>query len=303
MSDCKRILAGRRARLTAALVSLILSAAIGGALAAWPTLARQRVQEQATLAAAETTLAVPISPPADSEPDAATIAEHAAGSPSGASATSVQTTRHPAFTVSWERTETSHGGQTRLLRVTTRYQRADGLYKLVQTYPAQESQPGRVETYFGYVGLGLFRLDEARQRLVFTAPQIDDRLADVEASLRADPRFDREEEVHGQRTLVMRIDEGDAAAYTEEYHAPALGGLLFKRVEHTPRGREAWQPTSIEFGEPAPSLFAALNRYKPDYAHYEREIQKTERDPQQRAAAQIMRELLGRMRTAKPDGR
>lgn len=122
--------------------------------------------------------------------------------------------------------------------------------------------PGRVETYFGYVGLGLFRLDETRHRLVFVAPQSDDLSEDVEAALRSDARFDREEDVRGQRALVMRAAGADDAAYTEEFHAPALGGLLVKRVEHSPIRREVWEPTSVEFGEPSASLFTDLDRYE-----------------------------------------
>lgn len=301
MSHHKGIPTVSRTRLTTVILSLVLSAVIGGSLTAWSALARYQGQEGATPDATATTPSSPAS--ADSKSVAATNADRTTNSPSGGSAAFTQSTRQPAFTISWERTETSPDGQSRLLRITTRYHRADGLYKLVHTYPAQESQPGRVETYFGYVALGLFRLDEARQRLVFVAPQSDEQSEDVEAALRADPRFDREEDVRGQHALVMRTLGADEAEYTEEFHAPGLDGLLVKRVEHSPMRREVWEPMSMEFGEPAASLFTDLDRYRPDYTHYEREIQKTERDPQQRRAAQVMRELMARMRTFRPDAR
>jgi len=285
-------------RLIAVFGSLILLVAIVGSLTAWSALARQQGQEEASVKP-------PTSPPtATGEPEAATDAEHAADEPTGRStAPSLQSTRPSAFTINWERTETSDDGHSRLLRTTTRYQRADGLYKLVQTYPAREDMPGRVETYFGYVGLGLFRLDEAGRRLVFVAPQSDDLSEDVEAALRSDARFDREEDVRGQRALVMRTVGADEATYTEEFHAPALGGLLVKRVEHSPIRREVWEPTSVELGEAAASHFTDLHRYPPDYTQYERDIQKTQRDPQQRRAAQIMRGLMARMRAVRPDAR
>jgi|GEM_PF-6998645 len=296
MSDPKCIPPVPRLRLTAALVSLILSAAIVGSLTAWSAPAHQQGQEEALVQP-------PPTPTPASEHEAASVAGRAAGEPTGGTASSPQSNRSSAFTINWERTETSADGRSRLLRNTSRYQRADGLYKLVQTYPARADVPGRVETYFGYVGLGLFRLNEAGRRLVFVAPQSDDLSEDVEAALRSDARFNREEDVRGQRALVMRTVGGDEATYTEEFHAPALGGLLVKRVERSPIRREVWEPTSVELGEPAASLFADIERYRPDYTHYEREIQKTQRDPQQRRAAQVMRELMQRMRAVRPDAR
>ena len=252
--------AGRR--LLPLIVSLVVLTAIVGSLTVWSALARPQGLEDAALSTAHTTQAQPVaSPPFD------------------------QAARHTAFTISWERTETSADGRSRLLRTTTRYQRADGLYKLVQTYPAREDTAARVETYYGYVALGLFRLDEAQGRLVFVAPQSDEGSEDVEAALRSDPRFDREEDVRGQRALVMRTRGADEADYTEEFHAPALGGLLVRRVEYSPVRREVWEPTSVDLGDPSASLFTDIDRYRPDYTHYEREIQKTQRDPQQRRAA------------------
>ncbi|HEY0100135.1 MAG TPA: hypothetical protein VGB76_14390 [Pyrinomonadaceae bacterium] len=297
MSDRKYIPAIPRARLTAIFVSLILSAAIVGSLTVWSALARQRGQEEAML------LSPASLPSAENDPAAASGAGRDAREPSSGAPPALQSISPSAFTISWERTETSADGHSRLLRTTTRYQRSDGLYKLVQIYPAREDAAGHVETYYGYVGLGLFRLDETQGRLVFVASQSDERSEDVEAALRSDPRFDREEDVRGQRALVMRTVGEDEAAYKEEFHAPALGGLLVRRVEHSAIRREVWEPTGIEFGEPAASLFADIDRNRPDYTHYEREIQKTQRDPQQRRAAQVMRELMARMRAVRPDAR
>jgi hypothetical protein len=214
-----------------------------------------------------------------------------------------QPARQPAFTITWEGIETSAEGQSRLLHTTTRYQRSDGIYKFVRTYPARAGDGGRALTYFGYAGLGLFYLDEARDRLIFITPQSDEQSEDLEAALRADPLFDREEDVRGQRVLVLRTHGEDSAIHKEEYRAPALGGIIVKSVESSPRGREVWEPTSIELGEPTASLFAGFERYAPDYTRYERKIQRMERDPQQAAAARIMRQLLRRMRTVRPDAR
>jgi hypothetical protein len=287
----------------AALLPLVLLTVIGGSLATWSARARSPELTEATLTGDHKGPARPASSPLDEALDAPDT-EPAASSSESVAVTAQPETRQAAFTITWERTETSSDGQqSRLLRATTRYQRADGVYKLVQTHPAREGDAGLVATYYGYVGLGLFRLDEARRRLVFIAPQSDEQPEDVEAFLRADPRFNRVEDVRGQLVIVLRTDEADAAAYAEEYRAPALGGLLIKSVEHSPRGREVWEPTSIELGEPSASFFADLNRYAPDYARYEREMLKVERDPQQRGAARVMRDLLRRVRNVRPDKR
>ncbi|HEV7904479.1 MAG TPA: hypothetical protein VGO96_11615 [Pyrinomonadaceae bacterium] len=210
--------------------------------------------------------------------------------------------RQSAYTVSWTHTATSPDGHARLLQTTTRYQRADGAYKLVHTYHAPERVAGRVEVYFGFDGLGVFRLDAERKQLVFTAPLLEDAPEDVREALREDPRFEREEDVRGQSAFVLRTTAPGGAGYTEEYRAPALGGLLVKRVEESARGRQAMEPTELALGEPDASLFAELGQYPADYAAYERSIAQMERG-EGREAAQLMRELMRRMQTKKSSSR
>lgn len=210
-------------------------------------------------------------------------------------------TAHAAFAVTWARTETSADGRTSLLQTTKRYQRSDGLYKLVHTYHGREGANDRIETLFGFVGLGVFRLDEGHRQLVFAGPQVAEQPEDVEVYLRADPRFDREEDVRGQRAIVWRSVMGRSSGYTEEYRAVSLGGLLIKRVEVSPRRRQVFEPTSIEMGEPDAGLFRELYRYPANYALYERSIQQAGRADHPETA-QLMRELLQRMKTVKPDG-
>lgn len=151
--------------------------------------------------------------------------------------------RQPAFTVAWTRTATTPDGQSQLLQTTSRYQRADGAYKLVHLIQSQNGSAGRVETVFGFVGLGAFRLDEARRQLVFISPMTEEQPEDVEGYLRADPRFNREEDVQGQHCIVWRTSTHRDTGFVEEYRAPALGGLLIKRVEESARGRQVLEPT------------------------------------------------------------
>lgn len=293
--------ARRRVRLVA-LLSFVLLTLLVGSLTTWSSRARSQELTEATLTGEHKVPARPESVPLGEALDAPTT-EPPASSAASVAGTAQHETRQSAFTITWETIQTSADGRSRLLHTTTRYQRSDGIYKFRRTYPAREGDANRTLTYFGYVGLGLFRLDEAGQRLVFITSESDEQSEDLETALRADPRFDREEDVRGQRAVVLRIPGQDRAAYKEEYRATALGGIPIKSVEHTPRGREVWEPTSIELGEPAASLFAGLNGYTPDYTQYERKIQRMERDPEQRAAARIMRALLKRVRAVRPDGR
>lgn len=213
---------------------------------------------------------------------------------------SQHTARQSAYTVTWTHTATSTDGRTHPLQTTTRYQRGDGAYKLVHTYHAQGKVAERVEVYFGFDGLGVFRLDAERKRLVFTAPLVEDASEDVRTALREDPRFEREEDVRGQNAFVLRTPRG--AGYAEEYRAPALGGLLIKRVEESARGRQVMEPTELVLGEPDASLFTELGQYPADYAAYEQSIAQMDRD-EGREAAQLMRELMRRMQTKKSSSR
>ena len=197
---------------------------------------------------------------------------------------------------------TSPDGQSRPLQTSKRYQRADGAYKLVHTIQSQNGSADRVETVFGFIGLGAFRLDEERRQLVFIAPMTEEQPEDVEAYLRADPRFNREEDVRGQRSIVWRRSTHRDAGFIEEYRAPSLGGLLIKRVEDSPRGRQIFEPTAFEMGEPDAGLFTELFQYPSEYARYEQSIAQADRD-QRHDAARLMRELVRRMKTVKPERR
>jgi hypothetical protein len=203
-----------------------------------------------------------------------------------------------AFTLNTSRIISSKDRQDRLISTQQRFQRSDGVYKLVQTLYGPDGTSERVQTLFGFIGLGVFRLDEAGKRLVFTGPQIDDRPTDVEQFLRAHEMFTREESVAGISTIVWRQAGRAEGDFKEEYRAPSLGGLLIKSVKASARGRETVEPTAIQMGEPTGSLFNELLAYRVDYSSYEQQIQDTDRnDPE---IAFLMRQLLERMRQARP---
>lgn len=206
---------------------------------------------------------------------------------------------NPAFTLTTSRTIRRGNEGDRLLSTAQRSQRADGIYKLVQTFYAPDGAVTGKQTYFGFIGLGVFRVDEARKLLVFTGPLIDDRPADIERYLRSHELFAREESVAGVTAMVWRQADADTEEVREEYRAPSLGGLLIKTVKVSARERETIEPTSIPIGEPATYLFSELFSYPADYSSYERQVQQTEKknDPEM---ALLMRQLLERMRTAKP---
>lgn len=204
----------------------------------------------------------------------------------------------PAFTLTTSRTVVTADTRERLISTQQRFQRADGTYKLVQTRYAPDGAREQVQTLFGFIGLGVFRLDEADKRLAFVGPQIDDRPADVEQFLRAHEMFTREESVAGISAIVWRQAGRGQEELLEEYRAPALGGLLIKSVKVSARGRETVEPTAIQMGEPSQSLFNELLSYRSDYSSYERKVQDTERnDPE---IALLMQQQLERMRQARP---
>lgn len=201
-------------------------------------------------------------------------------------------TSAPAFTLSSSRTVTAADRRERLLSTQQRYQRSDGLYKLVQTLHGPDGRAERVQTLFGYIGLGVFRLDEPGKRLVFTGPQIADGSADVAQLLRASELFTREESVAGISTIVWRTNGRAKGDVTEEYRAPSLGGLLVKTVKDSAHGRETVEPTGIQMGEPESGLFRELMTYPVDYSAYEEQVQETERNEPE--IGLVMRQLLAR---------
>jgi hypothetical protein len=211
-----------------------------------------------------------------------------------------QAARHSAYTITFERTLNAPDGQRRRVATTSRYQRADGALKLVHTFYSPDGSTSGGNTYFGLARLGYFRLDEAGRTLVFTTPvSADEEPEDVEAFLRGQPQFDREEELHGQRTIVWRMADKETQELTEEWRAPALGGLLLKRVVASPRGQDIFAPTEITLGDPSPGLFAELSSYAFDYSYFEGKIQEMERVGN-KEVAHAMREALHRMRAARP---
>ncbi len=206
-------------------------------------------------------------------------------------------TTYPAFTLIGSRTITRPDGRTFRRSRVRRFQRSDGIYRLEQTSYAAGNE--RVQTYFGFIGLGVFRLDEAGRRLIFTGPLIEESIPDIEQFLRTNPAFAGEETVAGIRTIIWRQPGEDGPAdYFAEYHAPSLGGLVIKTERVSGGEREVFEPTEIQTGEPPSSLFSELFSYRNDYSYYEQRVQ--EADKRQHPDAAVMRQLLERMRRARP---
>lgn len=268
-------------------------------LSAWSALAHP--QEDPPVVGSGTTESSVVSPTPEGDPEDAPVPP-----PAAAAVTQADVFRRarpqPAFTVTWTRTATSPDGQSRLRVSSTRHQRSDRTFKLVHTFYEKDGAAAGKQTYFGLMGLGYFRTDEASRTLIFTTPVGGDEPEDLEEYLRAQPEFDREEDVLGQRTIVWRTAEAGGTGYVEEYRALALGGLLLKRVADTPRGREVFEPTEITLDEPASGLFAELSGYEVEYSYFERRIQEMGRRGN-KEAAHAMRQELRRMRAAKSDGR
>jgi len=205
---------------------------------------------------------------------------------------------YPAFTLTTSRTITGPDGRERQLSRQQRFQRSDGAFKVIQTDLRAEGT-ARAQTIFGYLGLGTFRLDESRRRLVFIGPYQDDTPDNLEQFLREHPLFVRAESVLGLNTIVWRKGAADAADFSEEFRALGLGGEVIKRVKVSQRGRETVEPLTIEMAEPSASLFTELFTYAVDYTNFEQRIGETEsrNSPE---VADFMRASLERMRQRRP---
>lgn len=204
----------------------------------------------------------------------------------------------PSFTLTTSRTVTDSKERAQLVSTEQRFQRSDGIYKLVQTLYAHDDKKEHVQILFGYSGLGVFRLDEGQKRLVFMGPLTDDRPADIERFLRADEQFTREEAVAGINAIVWRKSGRAKGDVIEEFRAPSLGGLLVKIVKTTGQGREVLEPTAIQMGEPEFGLFSELLSYQVDYSAYEEQVRETEKNEPD--VGVVMRQLLVRMQRSRP---
>lgn len=179
----------------------------------------------------------------------------------------------PAYTMISEATYAPAGGTPRLYATYVRHQRRDGLFKLVSTYRQEDGSADRVVTTYGADGLGVFVVDEGRGRLVFRGPLPEAQTGDVTGTLRAHPHYDREETVSGVGTTVLREEDEGAGGFTETFHAPALAGLVVKRVRESGGAREVFETTSVEAGDPDPAQFDAW-RHAADYADYARKVER-----------------------------
>lgn len=217
---------------------------------------------------------------------------------------------HPAFAADSERQASSGytmtstatyapaDGPPRLYATYVRHQRRDGLFKLVSTYHQEDGSADRTVTTFGAEGLGVFALDEGRGRLVFRGPLPEALTGDVAGALRAGPHYSREETVSGVGTVVLREEDTELGGFRETFRAPALGGLVVKNVRESEGGREVFETTSVEAGDPDPAQFEGW-RHAADYDDYARKVER-ERARGRPREAERMAQLLEKARKLKP---
>ena len=180
-----------------------------------------------------------------------------------------------------------------------RYQKADGAWVLKHTYYRPDGSFAKADKGFGQLGRGVFRVDENSQALSFLSPMAASMpafSADVfEENMRKNPRFSRDETVHGFKALVLSSSSEDGA-YDEDYYAPALQGMAIKHVWVTRVGVEVIEPVSITLGEPTQTAFETPH-YPVEYRHFEKKIEASEKSGKRETARQ-MREQLERQKTA-----
>jgi hypothetical protein len=178
------------------------------------------------------------------------------------------------FKMNSTQTFTPAGGNPRLSATIERFQKADGGYKLTNTYYNPDGSVQRTSSSFAQTGRGVFRVDENSKTLNYLSPK-SERPAITEDSLRKNPQFIREEDVLGYKTFVARIPDDDGSAgYTELYQAIALQGLIIKMVAVSDVGTTVIEPIKIEVGEPDARIFENVPNYPVNYTEYEQKIQR-----------------------------
>ncbi|HEY0097928.1 MAG TPA: hypothetical protein VGB76_03140 [Pyrinomonadaceae bacterium] len=232
----------------------------------------------------------------NSEPGSAAVNTGAAAPADAGSSHTQGRGSFAAYTLEQRQTFTPQGGEPFVNAKKERYQRSDGVFLLVHTYYRPDGSVITVETGLGYLGSGAYRVDEKNNLLEFVAVQDSDAPTATEEQLRADPGFEQEETLAGQRTLVARYSEkGAAANYRQVYRAPELQNLALKTVIVSPRGEEIIEPVRLDPGEPPATLFDKALRYRKSYARYEERIRQTEQKGDVERAS-MMRKHLARVR-------
>jgi len=140
-----------------------------------------------------------------------------------------------------------------------RYQKVDGSWKMVTTYPN-----GRVDVGFGQMGRGVFHVDEKNQRLDYLSGLSPRDIS--EESLRATPGFVAEESIIDFKTFHFHSTSEDTGESLDTYVCPALQGYPVKVLSTSKNGaKNIYEVTQVTLGEPS---FTVPN-YPVDMTRYE----------------------------------
>lgn len=173
-----------------------------------------------------------------------------------------------------------------------RYQKSDGTFKIVSTFLEANGKVTKQGVTYGLPGRGIFQVDTENNRLNFLSPMAERRPSVTESGLRGDPRFVREDNVLGYRTLVLKHDKNGALESVEIHYAVDLQGLPIKHTFVSTKTIEVLEPTMISLNEPEDSVFATMPDLPVNYEFYERDKQLMERAAQSGTVEQITRESL-----------
>jgi hypothetical protein len=201
------------------------------------------------------------------------------------------------FTMISRQSFTPNNGEKTILTGThVRYQKQDGSWKLVNTYFKSDGTVRNTDSGFGAPDIGVFRVDEGKKQLDFlssmeVAPQESELLMTHEQALRSDPRFIKEDEVMGYKTLVLRLPGQDESEFTDIYYAPVFRGIALKRVIVSKIGVETIEPLSIEVGEPDTAVFSSAPDYPVNYDKFNKKIETMEKMGNMEAAEGLRKQL------------
>jgi len=195
-------------------------------------------------------------------------------------------------TVHFRQTWTANGGKVTFQAEWTKYTRADGFWKAVQTYYNDDGTVKKVDIQFGSPQKGAaFQVDEQNRLLVVTGPIYHASHSLDIAKARLDPSFVREDTLLGYPVVVFRISQ-DSDSYIELYRSLELDDYL-KNIKANSAGYTTIEADRIILGEPTAEQLTVPD-YPVSFDLYKAMIRQAERQgDQERAAA--MRQTLSQL--------
>lgn len=196
------------------------------------------------------------------------------------------------FTVSMQTTYRVEGQTPKVLAWKTHIERANGEYKEVKTqfYP-----DGKVESDVSYMtpqgvlhekGLPDGTVDFMQANFSLPAGYKDENF------LRSHTMFNREENVLGIKTFVLRVFSNKEGAYSDHFIAPSLGGYTLKRHRYHPGDDEFTEEAVwVNIGEPSENEFKDFSTSALSFHGAEKKVQMYLENGQKEQAEYLRKQI------------